>query len=66
MWFGSRPEESLHKGTGYGYAKLTGLERLQITFALALPANHVCDVIGFQLAILTNDAVGSVKKTVVA
>ena len=66
MWFGSRPEESLHKGTGYGYAKLTGLERLQITFASALSANHVCDVIGFQLANLSNDAVGSVKKTVVA
>ena len=66
MWFGSRPEETLFKGTGYGYAKFTGLERMQITFASALSAAHVCDIIGYQLANISADAVGSIKKTVVA
>ena len=66
MFFGSRPEKSLSAGLGYGYVKLTGLERLQITFSSALSAAHVVDIVAYQLANLSADAVGTIKKTVVA
>ena len=66
MWFSSRPEKALSAGLGYGFVKLTGLERLTVTFPAAPSAAHVIDVIGYQWANLSNDAVGIVKKTVVA
>ena len=66
IFWGSRPEESLRKGTGHGYSKLTGLEKLQVTFPSAIGSNYVIDVIGYVWANVSADANGNVKKTLVS
>ena len=66
MWFSSKPEDGIFKGHSTGFVRLTGLERLTVTFASALSADYVIDVIGYQFANMSNDAVGNVKRTVVS
>ena len=65
MFFGSRPEEAMEKGTSHGAFRMSGLEKLQIQFASALSANHVVTVIGYVQANIACDAVGTVKKSLV-
>ena len=62
--FGSRPEESLHKGTQHGFLRLDGLAKIQLTFPSSISAS-VVDVIGWQWANISADAGGLVKKTAV-
>ena len=63
VFFGSRPEESLTKGTQHGFFKFDGLTKLQLTFAAALNAAHVVDVIGYVWSNVSADANGQVKKS---
>ena len=65
MFFGSRPEEAISKGTSHGAFRMSGLEKLQIQFASALSANHIVTVIGYVQANIACDAVGTVKKSLV-
>ena len=62
--FGSRPEESLHKGTQHGFLRLDGLAKIQLTFPSAIAAS-VVDVVAWQWAQISADAGGLVKKTAV-
>ena len=65
LFFGSRPEEALSKGTQHGFYKMSGLDKLNLTFASALGANYVVDVIGYVWANISADANGQVKKSLV-
>jgi len=65
VFFGSRPEDAIRKGTQHGYFKMTGLEKLQITFSSAIGSNYQVDVIGFPWANLSADANGIIKKSLV-
>ena len=65
LFFGSRPEEALRKGTFHGSYKMTGLDKLTLTFGSALGANYVVDVIGYVWSNLSVDSAGHVKKSLV-
>ena len=65
IWFGNRPEETLMKGTQHGLHRLDGTHRLVITFASALGAAYVVDVVGRQWANLSADASGIIRKSLV-
>ena len=65
VWFSSRPEEALLKGTAHGSYKMTGVDKINIVFAAATSANYVLDVIGYVQSQISADANGNVKKAVV-
>ena len=65
LFFGSRPSEALSKGTQHGFYKMSGLDKLNLTFASALSAIYVVDVIGYAWANISADANGQVKKSLV-
>ena len=65
VFWGSRPEDAINKGTSHGFFRMSGLEKLQVTFSAALSANYVIDIIGYVQANISCDAVGTVKKSLV-
>ena len=66
IYFGSRPYESITKGTTHGHIKLDGLSKLQVTFASAIQANYTVDVIARVWSDISADANGQVKKSILA
>ena len=64
IFFGGRPEESLAKGSQHGFFKFDGLTKLQLTFAAALSANYVVDVVGYVWSNISADSNGQITKTI--
>ena len=66
IFFGSRPYESITKGTAHGHIKLDGLAKLQVTFASAIQANYTIDVVARVWSDISMDSNGQVKKSILA
>ena len=63
MVFSEKPELAHSQGVASGSVHLTGLgESLNLTFASALSANHIVDIIGFKYILLNLGANGTLKK----
>ena len=65
IFFGNRPEETLFKGTQHGLHRFDGTHKLVITFASALAAGYVIDVVGRVFSNLSADSNGVIKKSLV-
>ena len=63
LWFGNRPEEALRKGTSHGHYRMSGVDKITITFAAATSANYVLDVVGYIASQISADANGVVKRS---
>ena len=59
--FAGKPQDAVEKGHQSGSFAMSGFEQLQITFASALAAAAVVDVIGWQYKYIQVDSAGGVK-----
>lgn len=66
IFFGSRPEETLHKGTQHGLHRFDGTHKLVIQFASAISASYVVDVVGRVWSNISADAQGIIRKSLVS
>ena len=65
IWFGSRPDEAMAKGSNHGFYKMSGVDKITVTFASAISANYVLDVVGYIWSQVSADAHGVVKKSLI-